>query len=195
MPTESTNDQKKRRKAFAARLDAGMKHAGYGYHGGKTAFAKLFPVKAPVVTEWLAGQYIPEYDKVRLMAEAFECSADWLYTGEGDAPEWMGGVPAKAPAGIFTKERRASDDVLAVQIGLESLLLAVFQRTPGAAGAFLADVKPIAKGHGFSTKAGFLGSLVDIAKEVHSEEEAAAQARQLGGSAARTRRGNPGPKT
>lgn len=116
----------------------------------------------------------------------------------GESPPSAAGVliipdsDAEVPAtGIFTKERRASDDLLAVQIGLESLLLAVLQRAPGAAGAFLSDVKAVAKGHRFSTRVGFLGSLVDIAQRVHSEEEAAARVRQRAGSAARTTRGKP----
>jgi hypothetical protein len=129
-------------------------------------------------------------DTIRAIIAAFPASVP---SPSAEVPPAELGGPSAEPAQIFTKERRASDDVLAVQIGLESLLLAVFRRTPGAAGAFLADVNPIAEGHGFSTKAGFLGSLVDIAKEVHSEEEAAARARQRAGSAARTRRGNQGP--
>lgn len=109
-------------------------------------------------------------------------------------PAALGGPAPAAPARIFTKERRASDDILAIQIGLESLLMAVLQRVPGAAGAFLADAKKVADGHGFSMNAGHLGQLADIAREVHSEEEAAARVRQRAGSVARTRRGNQDPK-
>lgn len=100
-------------------------------------------------------------------------------------------TPASSVHGrvAFTKERRASDDILALQIGLESLLLAVLQRTQGAAGAFLSDVQAVADGHDFSSTAGFLGSLVRIAKKVHRTEEEAAQARRRAGSAANTRLG------
>lgn len=89
--------------------------------------------------------------------------------------------------GLFTKERREGDDVLALQIGLESLVLSVLQRTPGAAAAFLADVEQVAKEHRFSTKAGFLAGLVSIADGVQREEVAAGQARRRAGFAARTK--------
>jgi hypothetical protein len=99
--------------------------------------------------------------------------------------------PDVQPTQIFTKERRASNDLLAVQIGLESLLVTALRRTPGAAGMFLDDVQQVAKGYRFSTKVGFLASLVGIAQEVQSEEEAAARVRRRAGSAPRTRREKP----
>lgn len=189
MPT----DQSTPNAEFAQRLRTCMRYFGYEEHGGNKRFADAYGVSGPVVTDWRKGRYMPEYSKIRKMAAEFECSADWLYSGEGSAPAWMSKEAEEAPAAkpIFTKERRASDDVLALQIGLESLLVAVLQRTPGAAEAFLADVKPVAKGHGFSMKAGLLGSLVDIAQRVRSEEEAAAQVRQRAGSVGRTKREKP----
>jgi len=96
------------------------------------------------------------------------------------------------PTQIFTSERRANDNLLALQIGLESLLVAVLQRTPGSAGVFLEDAEGVAKREKFSLERGTLGSLVDIARGVHSEEEAAARVRRRGGSAARTKRGSQG---
>lgn len=90
---------------------------------------------------------------------------------------------------IFTKERRASDDVMALQVGLESLIVAVMQRAPGSAKAFLDDVHRIAKEAHFSPEHGFLGGLVEIARGVQSAEEVAAQALQHADSARRTKRG------
>lgn len=108
-------------------------------------------------------------------------------------PEELGG-PASEPTQLFTKERRASGDVLALQIRLESLLVAVLERIPGAAAAFLSDARKVAKGRRFSTEAGLLGELVDIAEAIRASEEAASRVRQRAGSVARTRRGNQDPK-
>jgi hypothetical protein len=130
-------------------------------------------------------------DTVRAIIAAFPSD---LPPSNVDVPPPELGGPASEPAQLFTKERRASGDVLALQIGLESLLVAVLERIPGAAAAFLSDARKVAKGHRFSTEAGFLGELLDIADEVRAEEEAATRARQRAGSVARTRRGNQGPK-
>lgn len=144
-------------------------------------------VTAQAVGKWLrTGQIAREH--LPGICRYLRCTSDELL---GLAPITEPSAEAAAPTPIFTKERRASDDVLALQIGLESLLLAVLQRTPGVATAFLADVGPVAKGHGFSMKAGLLGSLVDIAQRVRSEEEAAAQVRQHADSAGRTKREKP----
>jgi len=101
-------------------------------------------------------------------------------------------APEASATPLFTKERRADDGMKALQIGLESLLVAVLQKTPGAAGVFLEDVDAVARREKFSLEQGTLGSLVEIARGVHSEEEAAARARRRGGSAGRTKRGNQG---
>jgi hypothetical protein len=91
--------------------------------------------------------------------------------------------------GVFTRERRASDDVLALQIALESLSLAVLQKAPGAAEAFLADVKTMSRALGFSTTAGFLGGVVEIAEKVQRVEAEGAQVLRRAGSVGRTKRG------
>jgi hypothetical protein len=90
---------------------------------------------------------------------------------------------------IFTKERRASDDVLALQVALESLVVAVLQRTQGSAAAFLEDVERVAEESHFSPEQGFLGGLVEIAREVRSAEEAATQVLRRAGSGRYTKRG------
>lgn len=93
------------------------------------------------------------------------------------------------PRSIFTKERRASDDVLAVQIALESFVAALLPRVPGAASAFLEDARRVAKDRHFSPEQGFLGGLVEIAAEVQNAEEEAARALRRAGSVRRTKRG------
>lgn len=104
-------------------------------------------------------------------------------------PEHFADPNTNAPRQMFTKERRASDDALAVQIGLESLAVALLQRVPGSASAFLEDVRRVAKGHRFSLERGFLGALVEIADGVQRAEEEATRALQRAGSARRTKRG------
>lgn len=158
-----------------------------GFAGPQDA-ANAIGCSRTLVISWEEGPAKSFGSYLVAAAKAYKVRSSWLATGEGeDGYPWSD--EQDFPSGIFTKERRADDDVLALQIGLESLLTAVLQRTPGAAAAFLQDVGQVAKGHRFSTKAGFLGALVDIANEVHSAEEAEAQARRLAGSAGRTRRG------
>lgn len=99
---------------------------------------------------------------------------------------------AAQATGIFTRERRASDDVQALQIALESLAYAVLQRVPGSASAFLADAGYVAKKEHFSTDAGFLGQLGDIARAVQNAEAEAARALRRGDSAGNTKRGSRG---
>lgn len=88
---------------------------------------------------------------------------------------------------LFTKERRASDDVMALQIAVEGLLVALFQKAPGAATAFLAEVKQTGKELKFSTGAGLLGRLSGIAQRVEKIEGEAFQALRRGGPAGRTK--------
>jgi len=90
---------------------------------------------------------------------------------------------------IFTSERRAADDVVAVRIGLESLVATVLQRVPGSASAFLDDVRRAAKARHFSPEQGFLAGLVEIAAEVQTAEAEASQALRRAGSARHTKRG------
>lgn len=189
MPTDTTADLERERKAFAHRLDMGMKHAGYGYRGGKTAFAKRYGVRPPVVTEWLGAQYIPEYPKVRTMATEFGCSPDWLYSGNGGAPEWFNGPvrDVRSEPATFTKERRANDDVVALQIALESLTLAVCKLQPGAAVAFVADMEAVAHEKKFSSSHGLLAKLAGIAKGAANMAAAEARPPRRAGSVRRTK--------
>lgn len=120
-------------------------------------------------------------DGANKAGRVYEC--DPLAILDGPLPQ----TPIAQP--IFTKERRASDDVTALQVGLESLIVAVMQRAPGSAKAFLDDVHRIAKEAHFSIEQGFLGGLVEIARGVQSAEEVAAQALQRADSARRTKRG------
>jgi len=98
---------------------------------------------------------------------------------QAGAPGGDGAVP------IFTHERRADDDVTAIQIALESLTVALLKATPGAASAFLADVESIANRRKFSMTQAFLGGLVGIAREVRSDEAKAASIQRRGASARR----------
>jgi len=82
---------------------------------------------------------------------------------------------------------RANDDAEAIRIALESLALSVFRSSQGAAAIFLDDATAAAKARHFSAEHGFLAGLVNIAREVRSEEVAAGKARQRAGSAARTK--------
>jgi hypothetical protein len=93
--------------------------------------------------------------------------------------------PGEAATPLFTPERRSDDDVTAIQIALESLLVAVLKTTQGAASVFLADVDSIALRRKFSTKHGMLSTLVRIAESVHRNEAAEASAPRRGDSARR----------
>ena len=65
----------------------------------------------------------------------------------------------------------------------------LFCREQGSAAAFLEDVERVAEESHFSPEQGFLGGLVEIAREVRSAEEAATQVLQRAGSGRYTKRG------
>jgi len=88
---------------------------------------------------------------------------------------------------IFSRERRANDDVTALQIAIESLATVLLRRVPGAASEFLADLKE-SGGENFSTDYKLLGALSDIAERVRDDEAAASRVRRRAGSARGTRR-------
>ena len=185
MPTD--HETRGKRKAFADRLKAGMAHAGYADRGNLARFAAAYGVKAPVVTQWRDGKYLPTFEKVRIMAKEFGCDAEWLYSGEGEPPEWFGGNASSAVASIFTPERRAEDDVTAVQIAIESLAVALLKRSQGASTAFLADLDAVTRLRKFSKNHALLGRLVNIAESVQSDEAKEARAARCGASARRTK--------
>lgn len=95
----------------------------------------------------------------------------------------------QASASPLSRIPRAGDDAEAVRIGLESLALSVFRGSRGAAAIFLEDVTATSEARHFSTEHGFLAGLVNIAREVQSEEVTAGKARPRADSAARTKPG------
>lgn len=97
--------------------------------------------------------------------------------------------PDSAGTAPLSRIPRKGDDAEAIRIGLESLALAVFRASQGAASIFLEDVVDAAKARHFSAEHGFLAGLVDIARGVQSEEATAGKARRRAGSAGRTKPG------
>lgn len=100
-----------------------------------------------------------------------------------------GPLKSNADTAPLSRIPRKGDDAEAIRIGLESLALAAFRTSRGAASIFLQDVVETAKARQFSTEHGFLAGLVGIARGVQSEEAAAGKARRRGDSAGRTKPG------
>jgi hypothetical protein len=183
MPKKFTDAQK---EAFRRRLVLGMTAHGFDNPGGIKDFSERYAGgKSPMVSQWRSGRYMPGPETVRQIARDWKCAYEWLYFGDGDAPGWWGGevVPA------FTPERRASDDVVALQIALESLAVALLQKAPGAAAVFLADMGAMCRERKFSPNHALLGRLSGIAETVHAGETKAARGKRHDGPAQRTKTG------
>lgn len=97
--------------------------------------------------------------------------------------------PPTAAVQFIPRERRASDDVTALQIAVESLCVALLRRVPGAAAAFLADTSALAERKNFSDEHGELGILVKIAQQAQSNAEVEPQVLRRADSGRRTKRG------
>lgn len=180
----------KESRAFGERLVALLAHAKQGRHGAGAYLAERYGVSGVTANAWLDGFHKCSTARARAIAKDHGCTFESLYVGPKLV--YLDGSERDAtaqPSPIFTKERRASDDVAALQVGLESLVVAVLQRTQGSAAAFLEDVQRVAKESHFSPDQGFLGGLVEIARGVRSAEEAATQVLQRAGSGRHTRRG------
>jgi len=161
------------------RLDRLMERANVN----ATTLAEAVGVSDTAVGKWIKSGKIAR-ENIAAICRALGCSSDELL-GLTQIAE----TPQAAPTPIFTKERRASDDVVALQLVIESLAVALLPMTQGSAAVFLADAGTAAAGHGFSTEQGFLGKLVGIARAVRDKEEAEGQAQRRGGSVGRTTRG------
>lgn len=181
----------KESEEFGKRLVALLAHAKHVRHGAGEYLHKRYGVSGVTANAWLNGVHKCSAAIARRIAKDHGCTFESLYVGpklvylDGSQPKEADGQPSP----IFTKERRASDDVLALQVALESLVVAVLQRTQGSAAAFLEDVERVAEESHFSPEQGFLGGLVEIASEVRSAEEAATQVLQRAGSGRYTKRG------
>lgn len=181
----------KESKAFGERLSALMTHARIERHGAGAYLSNKYKVSDVTANAWLNGSHKCSPARARAIAKDHGCTFESLYVGPklvyaGEIRSDPAAVNEPSP--IFTEARRASDDVVALQVGLESLAVAVLQRTQGSAAAFLDDVDRVAKESHFSPEQGFLGGLVEIARAVRSAEEAATQALQRADSGRRTKR-------
>jgi hypothetical protein len=90
---------------------------------------------------------------------------------------------------IFTKERRGEDDVRALQVVVEGLVVALLRRVPTSALAFLQDIEANARQRNLSMESGLLSRASNSALAVQRSEEAAAQALRRNGPAPHTKRG------
>jgi hypothetical protein len=172
MPTKYTQAQ---RDAFAERFKAGWLHFGYGQHGKQIAFAKQYGVRAPSVIGWLKAKNMPSPTNAREFCRDWECDPNWMLFGDGAAPSWYQAAPGRK---LFTRERRAGNDVIAAHIAIESLVEAVLRRVPGSAAAFLEDLKQSAEENEFPIVAGLLLNVSGIAEEVQADEAADVQRQQ-----------------
>lgn len=120
--------------------------------------AEHFGIKAPSVYDWV------EYGRIGKKHIPGPLVA--YFIDVVPASHW-GITEADGPIPLFTPERRASDDVIALQVALESLAVAVFQKTPGAAAAFLADLDVLTTDRKFSKSHALLGRLDRTAEQVH----------------------------
>jgi hypothetical protein len=164
MPNKLTEQEK---EAFRQRLLKGMTAHGYDVPGGIKEFAERYANgKSPMVSQWRIGRYMPGPSKLQQIAHDWKCSYEWLRFGNGAPPKWAEGSAVVA----FTPERRADDNVVAVHIALESLAVALLQKTPGASTVFLADLVAICRERKVSPDHGLLGRLSNIAETIQSDE-------------------------
>lgn len=140
--------------------------------------AEATGVSPTAVGKWIRSGKIGRQN-IAAICRFLQCSSDELL---GLAPV----APAASSEGavpIFTRERRASDDIEALQIALESLTVALLRSAPDAAKGFRADLEEIASRQNFSSQHGLLGALDDIAHGVQREREAEVRARRRDDSA------------
>jgi transcriptional regulator with XRE-family HTH domain len=73
--------------AFAERLNRVLRARGYVGHGASLRLAKEYGVRAPTVSGWRSGRYLPALGKVKRMAKAWNVPEAWLYWNEGPEPD------------------------------------------------------------------------------------------------------------
>jgi len=93
--------------------------------------------------------------------------------------------PAAIP--MFTPERRATDNVIALQLAVESLAAALLRKSRGSAGVFSADLDVLCDKKKFSKDHALLGRLFGIAAEVQSIEAEEARDQRRAGLAGNTK--------
>ena len=106
----------------------------------------------------------------------------WLdgdHSGEG--AQTNGAVP------LYTPQRRASDDVTAVHIAVESLVLALLRKVPGSAEAFVADLEAMCDERHFGKDHALLGRLFGSARQVQRIEAEADRVQRRAGLGGRTK--------
>lgn len=161
------------------RLERLMKRASVN----ATTLADAMDVSDTAVGKWIETGKIAR-DRIVGICKVLGCSSDELLGIAEIADE-----PRSEPVKLFTKERRADDHVVALQLAFESLLKVVLQRTRGSAAEFLAESEENARAYRFSDTQGFLGRAAGIAIEVRDIEAAEAQAPQPADPVKRTKRG------
>lgn len=142
-------------------------------------------IKPPSVHEWLYGptKTLKGPNAIRA-ARLLGVNPEWLSTGRGPMRNRLHLVGT--PVGP-TDERRASDDVIALRLGMRALVMTVLNRLPGTAEPFSDLLKTQADEVDFLTDAGLVATLLGIAREAHDAEEAANQALRRAGFGAHTK--------
>lgn len=102
---------------FSVRLNQVLAARGYTDHGASKRLGKEYGVKAPTVSGWRSGRFLPSFGKVKRMAKAWDVPADWLYWNEGPAPDLTPRTPARARS---TNHARA-DDTEAIKFAMGAL--------------------------------------------------------------------------
>lgn len=191
MPS-APSDKAPENAALAERITLGMDSHGYRRRGkgdaSFTAFAERYmgdPKKSPMVSDWRKGRYGIGDSILRKLAKDWSCSFMWLKFGEGEPPSWFTGAAAQANLPRTAKSPRTQElnDLIAIQIAIESLAGAVLTNVRGAAEFFQTDVNKLTKKLKFSKDHGLLGTLLDIAEEAQADAEAASPAVSRSGPA------------
>lgn len=174
----------------AERIRAGMAAFGYSARGANKDFADRYigdRNKSPMVSDWRKGRYLPEADKLQAMAADWSTTFEWLRFGRGAPPAWYGGETKPTP--IFTRERRADDDVTAMRLALLAVAETLLRKTPDAADYFRAYLSALARAENFSSRPALLGALDGIAEQVQADQEVVSRGRRRGASARSTKQG------
>lgn len=159
------------------------------WHGNQRSFCQQAekdengkPMNPSYVSGVIKGTRSFAESAARNMEERGHIPPRWL---DGDHSEEIAQSNEATP--LYTPERRADDNVTAVHIAVESLVVALLRKVPGSAEAFVADLKAMCDERGFSMNHALLGRLSGSARTVQSIEEAEDRARRRAGPAQRTK--------
>lgn len=157
--------------------------------GGDTELGRLLEKDKNQIYQWLRAPEGPQRRNMRKttareIERALGRGLGWL---DIDHSNKAGASDEAVP--LFTPERRADDNVTAVQIAIRALAMALLPKSQGTATEFLAGLTTLCKQKHFSPDHYLLGQLSDIAEQVQSDEEAASREQLRASTARHTKQG------